>query len=148
MLINCAISMYETNSLWPCSGSGDFIFWSLNLCTFVWYLFTMCEWDNCGCRGCGVPTGRECSEIQVKFKIRTVMPPLTRSRGEYLRVVGIHSDGWKEREIYLVCSPFQIITVFQTRPNAPFRRCALAHKSYPNTPERSELLTYKSGNSL
>ena len=45
------------------------------------------------CRGCGVPTVPECSEIQVKFKIPTVMPPLTRSRGEYLRVVGIHSDG-------------------------------------------------------
>ena len=44
------------------------------------------------CRGCGVPTGRECSEIQVRFKIPTVLPSLTRSRGEYLRVVGIHSD--------------------------------------------------------
>ena len=36
---------------------------------------------------------RETSEIQVKFTIPTILPSLTSSKGEYLRVVGIHSDG-------------------------------------------------------
>ena len=44
---------------------------------------------------------RETSEIQVKF---TILPSLTSSRGKYLRVVGIHSDGLIEREISLVYS--------------------------------------------
>ena len=36
------------------------------------------------------------------------LPPLlTGSRDEYLRVVGIHNDGWIERDISLVCFPFQ-----------------------------------------
>ena len=43
---------------------------------------------------------------------------LTGSRGEYLRVVGIHSDGRIDRDISLVCYPFQIITVFPTWRNA------------------------------
>ena len=36
---------------------------------------------------------RETSKIQVKFTIPAIPPSLTSSRGEYLRVVGIHSDG-------------------------------------------------------
>ena len=35
------------------------------------------------------------------------VPLLTGSRGEYLRVVGIHTDGWIHRDISLVCFPFQ-----------------------------------------
>ena len=35
---------------------------------------------------------RKTSEVQVKFTISAVLPSLIRSRGEYLRVVGIHSD--------------------------------------------------------
>ena len=38
------------------------------------------------------------------------LPPLlTGSRGEYLRVVGIHSDAGIDREISLVYCPFQMI---------------------------------------
>ena len=48
--------------------------------------------------------------------IITVRRTQTWNRGECLRVVGIHSDGWIDRDIYLVFSPFQIITVFPTRP--------------------------------
>ena len=36
---------------------------------------------------------RETSKIQVKFTIPAIPPSLTSSRGECLRVVGIHSDG-------------------------------------------------------
>ena len=39
--------------------------------------------------------------------ISTPPPSLTRRWGECLRVVGIHSDGGKDREISLDCSPFQ-----------------------------------------
>ena len=35
----------------------------------------------------------ETLEIPVKFTIPAIPPMLTSSRGEYLRVVGIHSDG-------------------------------------------------------
>ena len=45
------------------------------------------------CRVSGVPAGRECSENFGGSAILAVRPSLTRSRGEYLRVVGIHSDG-------------------------------------------------------
>ena len=38
--------------------------------------------------------------------ISTLPPSLTRSRGECLRVVGIHSDGFIEREISIVYNPF------------------------------------------
>ena len=50
---------------------------------------------------------RETSEIQVKFTIPAIPPSLTSSRGEYLRVVGIHSDGLIETEISLVYSVSQ-----------------------------------------
>ena len=36
---------------------------------------------------------RETLEILVKFTIPAITPWLTSSRGEYRRVVGIHSDG-------------------------------------------------------
>ena len=41
---------------------------------------------------------------------------LTGSRGEYFRVVGIHSDGWIDREISIICYPFQNVaaTIDQT----------------------------------
>ena len=45
------------------------------------------------CRGCGVLLGRECSENFGGSAILVVRRTLTSSRGEYLRVVGIHSDG-------------------------------------------------------
>ena len=45
------------------------------------------------CRVSGVPSGRECSENFGGSAILAVRPSLTGSRGEYLRVVGIHSDG-------------------------------------------------------
>ena len=41
--------------------------------------------------------------------ISTLSFILTRSRGEYLRVVGVHSDGRIDRDIYLVCYPFQTL---------------------------------------
>ena len=45
------------------------------------------------CRVSGVPPGRECSENFGGSAVMAVRPSLTWSRGEYLRVVGIHSDG-------------------------------------------------------
>ena len=47
------------------------------------------------------PSGQTCA-------ISTLLHILTMSRGEYLRVVGIHSDGWVDREISLVCFPGQL----------------------------------------
>ena len=46
MLINCAISMYETKQILsdPAPGVGTLSFDFF----IVWYLFTMCEWDSCG----------------------------------------------------------------------------------------------------
>ena len=70
-----------------------------------------------GCRGSGVPPGLECSGYFGGSAILAIRRALTGNRGEYLRVVGIHSDGWTDRDISLVCYPFQIITVFPTRPN-------------------------------
>ena len=45
------------------------------------------------CRVSGVPPGRECSEDFGGLAIMAVRRTLTGSRGENLRVVGIHSDG-------------------------------------------------------
>ena len=45
------------------------------------------------CRVSGVPPGRECSENFGGSSILAVRPSLTGNRGEYLRVVEIHSDG-------------------------------------------------------
>ena len=75
------------------------------------------RWLHTQCRVFGVPPGRECSENFGGSAILAVRPSLTGSRGEYLRVVGIHSDGWIDRDISLVCYPFQEITVFPTREN-------------------------------
>ena len=50
---------------------------------------------------------REVSDWSI-VKISILPHSLTRSGGEYLRVVGIHSDGCIDREIYLVYYPFQI----------------------------------------
>ena len=41
----------------------------------------------------GVPAGRECSENFGGSAILALGHALTGNRGEYLRVVGIHSDG-------------------------------------------------------
>ena len=41
-------------------------------------------------------------EVQLKYTFPAVLPTLTRSRGKYFRVGGIHSDGSKEREISVV----------------------------------------------
>ena len=45
------------------------------------------------CRVSGVPAGRECSGKLRRSAILAVRRTLTGNRGEYLRVVGIHSDG-------------------------------------------------------
>ena len=50
--------------------------------------------------------------------ILAVRHTLTGTRGGYLRVVGIHSDGWIDRDISLVYYQFQNIFVFPTRPTA------------------------------
>ena len=57
---------------------------------------------------------REVSDWSIVI-ISTPPNSLTGSRGEYLRVVGIHSDGWIEREISLVDYPFQIRLVIVTK---------------------------------
>ena len=62
--------------------------------------------DQIGCHGCSVVMVAvtvlafhrvrdfwETLEILVKFTILAIPPSLTSSRGEFLRVVGIHSDG-------------------------------------------------------
>ena len=51
------------------------------------------EIGHCGCRVSGVPAGRECSGKLRRSAILAVRRTLTGNRGEYLRVVGIHSDG-------------------------------------------------------
>ena len=48
---------------------------------------------NYSCRVSEVPPGRECSEDFGGLAILAVWGLLTGSRDEYLRVVGIHSDG-------------------------------------------------------
>ena len=45
------------------------------------------------CRVSGVPAGRECSEKLQMVGSNGCKAVLTGNRGEYLRVVGIHSDG-------------------------------------------------------
>ena len=63
-----------------------------NVCTIQWKI-------EIGCHGCSVAMVtvnrdvRETLEILVKFTSLTIPPLLTSSRGEYLRVVGIHSVG-------------------------------------------------------
>ena len=51
------------------------------------------EYHNPSCRVSGVPASRECSGKLQRSPILAVRRTLTGSRGEYLRVVGIHSDG-------------------------------------------------------
>ena len=46
-----------------------------------------------GCRVSGVPPGRECSGKLRRVAVMAVRRTLTGNRGEYLRVVGIHSGG-------------------------------------------------------
>ena len=46
-----------------------------------------------GCRGFGVPRVGNVRENLGGLEILAVRRTLTKSRGEYLRVVGIHSDG-------------------------------------------------------
>ena len=62
---------------------------------FVWVKRTMETSENlsCQCRVSGVPAGRECSGKLRRSAILAVRRTLTGNRGEYLRVVGIHSDG-------------------------------------------------------
>ena len=48
---------------------------------------------NTDCRVSGVPPGRECSEKLRRVGSNGCKAVLTGNRGEYLRVVGIHSDG-------------------------------------------------------
>ena len=45
------------------------------------------------CRVSGVPPGRECSGKLRRVSSNDCKAILTGSRGEYFRVVGIHSDG-------------------------------------------------------
>ena len=45
------------------------------------------------CRGSGVPRVGNVRKKVRGYAIPAGMPPLTWSRGEYVRVVGIHSDG-------------------------------------------------------
>ena len=47
----------------------------------------------CWCRVSGVPPGRECSEKLWRVGSNGCKAVLTRNWGEYLRVVGTHSDG-------------------------------------------------------
>ena len=60
---------------------------------FADFHFDMAPLSGPYCRGCGVPPGRECSGNFSYSAILAIMRTLTGSRGEYLRVVGIHSDG-------------------------------------------------------
>ena len=85
-----------------------------------------------GCHGSGVPQVRNVRENFGGLAILAVRRTLslTGSMGEYLRVVGIHSDHSIYRDISLVYYQFQNIFRFPNtaeRPNAPFRRCAHAH---------------------
>ena len=64
----------------------------------------------CYCRGSGISLGQGCSgNFRDSSQIHnpSYPPSLTSSRIEYLRVVGIHSDGLIEREISLVYSVSQ-----------------------------------------
>ena len=70
------------------------------------------------CHGVGVPRVGSVRENFGGLAILAGRRTLTGSRGKYFRVVRIHSDCLKEREISLVRYPFQIISLFPTRPNA------------------------------
>ena len=61
-----------------------------NICTIEWKYYVIHDmllsrfW---------VRDVQETSEIQLKFTIPAILPSLTSSKDEYLRVVRIHSDG-------------------------------------------------------
>ena len=89
---------------------------------------------------CRVGNVRKTSEVQVKSIITAIGPLLTWNRGEYLRVLEIHSHGSIDREISLACYPLKLFPFSRhgKTPKSPFRRCTHAHLppgSFPNTPK-------------